>query len=126
MGGAFITGGWEGKERVRGDSMCLLFIHSPNAHLTPLCFQTLWGCQVDTNQQKSHGFCTHGAYVLRGGGLRSNTQMDAKIAVEVVLGMKGTAPRKVDNKPLDLVRVVSKSFLELPVAGETGVPEAGT
>lgn len=47
------------------------------------------------------------------------TQMDSEIAVEVVLGKKGrTGPRKADHKLLDLVRVVSKSALELPVAGE--------
>lgn len=40
------------------------------------------------------------------------TQMDAEIAVEVVLGKKGMAPRKAEHKLLDLVRVVSKSSLE--------------
>lgn len=54
------------------------------------------------------------------------TQMDAEIAVAVVLGKKGTAPRKADHKLLDLARVVSKSSLEFPVAGETGVPAART
>lgn len=52
-------------------------------------------------------------------------QMDAKIAAEAVLGKKGTAPRKVDNKPLDPVRAVSESFLELHGAGDSGVPAAG-
>lgn len=51
--------------------------------------------------------------------------MDAKIAVEVVLGMKDRAPREADNKALDLFRAVSKQCLELPVAGERGVRAAG-
>lgn len=48
------------------------------------------------------------------------TQMDAKIAAAVVLGIKVSAPRKVDNKPLDLIRAVSESFLELDGVGAEG------
>lgn len=82
------------------------------------------GRKVNTNRQKSCGFCTHGASVLEGGGLQSNNQLDAKIAVEVVLGMKDMAPREADNKAFDLFRVVSKQFLELCVVGERGVRAA--